>query len=300
MHAAMKKTISFIMLVLVLASCSRLAKFTSIPFVYFENPSLSVYEDVGILEIPVTAHAEGNFTVAFESVDGTKIDAVTGQVVPNGKRGEDYFILDNEAAVLHFTEGNLSQSIRISITDFPGVLTGNKDFTLRLLSAGSQVSVGGFSTCKVTIIDNDHPLKSILGEYAATDAEDNSWTMTLVADPDNFYNVFIDGIVPTFAGSYTGKGLRHYVVATVSEDLSTITVPLGYKLADPYNGDDVIIYGYDGMYVYPSGSSYFTATEDGYALEGTRGFAAIIESGGSLYLAASDGLAMAPISFVKK
>lgn len=296
----MKKIVCIALMALSLAACSRVVRYTSIPFVYFENPALSVFEDAGVIDIPVSAQAEGTFTVAFEAVDGTRRDALTGQTVPNGQQGEDYFIVDNPAAVLHFTEGVTTQNIQVSIKDFPGVLTGNKDFTVRLLSAGSQVSVGGFSSCKVTIIDNDHPLKTILGEYAATDNEGNSWTMTLVADPDNVYNVFIDGIVPTFAGSYTGKGLRHYVVATVSQDLNTITVPLGYKLADPYNDNDIVIFGYDGTYIYPSGTCYFTATEDGYALEGNRGFAAIYESGGSYYLAASDGLAMAPISFVKK
>ena len=296
----MKKTACLLMLAPALFGCSRIEKFTSIPFVYFQNPSMSVYEDAGTVEIPVSAMAEGDFTVSFEMIDGTRKDAATGQIIPNGTNGEDYSLLDNDAAVLHFSPGDDTQFIRVNIVDFPGILTGNKEFTIKLLSAGSHVSLGGFSTCKVTIIDNDHPLKSILGEYTATDAEGNSWTMTFADDPDNNYNIFLDGIVPAFAGDWTAKRERHYVVAKAAENLSTVTVNLGEKLADPYDGNDITIFGYDGTYIYGSGTARFTSTDDGYELTGNMGFAAIYEFGGSYYLAASNALAMAPITLVKK
>jgi len=297
----MKKTLYIISLVVLgfLVSCNRKAEFTTIPFVYFQNASLSVPEDAGTIEIPVFAAANAEFAVTFESVDGEKKDAATGTMVPNGKAGVDYNVIENDAAILRFKPGEEKQIVKVEIKDFPGVLTGNKDFTLRLLTAGNEVSLGGISSCKVTIIDNDHPLKSIFGEYTATDKDGVSWTMTFAADPDNYYNVFIDGIVPTFAGSYVGKGLRHYVVAPVSEDLSTINVPLGYKLADKYNEHDILIYGYDGSHLYGSGSASFAKTGDGYKLDGDKGFVAVYNDGG-YYLAASDAMVLAPITLVKK
>lgn len=297
----MKKSylISLVLIALTGISCNRLADFTEIPFVYFPSPSISVYEDAGIVEIPVKAVADMAFTLTFETQDGVKIDATTGVEVPNGQKGVDYDIVDNEAAVIRFDAGETSKSIKVQITDFTGTLTGNKDFTIKMTGSGNEVSKGGYSTCKVTIIDNDHPLKSIFGEYAATDSSGAAWTLTLAADPDNWYTTFIDGIVPTFAGSYVGKGLRHYVPATVSEDLSTITVNFGYKLADQYNDHDITIFGYDGQYIYSSGSVAFEKTEDGYKLDGNKGFAAIYENGG-YYLAASNALVTAPITLVKK
>jgi hypothetical protein len=96
-----------------------------------------------------------------------------------------------------------------------------------------------------------------------------------------------------------GQGIRHYVPATVSEDLSTITVNLGYKLADQYNGNDITIFGYDGTYIYGSGSVSFEKTADGYKLGGDKGFAAIYEDGG-YYLAAGNAIVTAPITLVKK
>ncbi len=285
---------------LLCSSCSRKADYTSIPFAYFPSTSISVYEDAGEVEIPVKAMADMAFTLTFETVDGTKEDSSTGLIVPNGKRGEDYDIVDNDAALIRFNAGEEQKSIKVKIVNFPGALTGNKDFTIRMTGAGNEVTLGGNSYCKVTIIDNDHPLKSIFGEYTATDADGNSWTMTFAADPDNWYTTFIDGIVPAFAGSYVGQGHRHYVPATVAEDLSRVSVTLGYKLAEAYNDHDINIWGYDGQYIYNSGTLAFTKTDDGYILEGNRGFAAIYESGGSYYLAASNGIAMAPIKLVKK
>lgn len=285
--------------VLALASCSRKVEFTRLQFVYFASPSVSVYEDTALVKIPVKAIADVDFAVTFETIDGEKIDATTGLPVPNGKKGEDYSIVDNDAAILRFKAGQQSDTIQVKITNFPDVLTGNKDFTIKLLGvSGGEVSLGGFSTCKVTIIDNDHPFKEIFGEYTATDGDGNSWTVTLAEDPTSYKQVFFDGIVPYFAGSIAA-GKRYYVVTPVSEDLSTISVPLGYKLADQWNGYDIVIFGYDGQYIYSSGTLSFKRTDTGYKLEGSQGFAAIYENGG-YYIPGSDALATPPITLVKK
>ena len=288
------------LLALTCVSCSRKATFTEIPFVCFPTPSISLYEDAGEIEIPITAYADVAFTLTFETEDGEKYDSATGRMVPNGQKGVDYDIVDNDQALVRFEAADTLKGIKVKIVDFPGVLTGNKDFTLRITGSGNEVTTAGYSYCKVTIIDNDHPLKDIFGEYTATDGEGTSWTMTFADDPDDWYTTRIDGIVPAFAGSYVGQGLRHYVPASVTEDLSRISVPLGYKLADKYLDEDILIWGYDGTYIYPSGSLVFEKTEDGYKLEGDKGFVALYESGGSYYLAASNALVYAPITLVKK
>ena len=72
------------------------------------------------------------------------------------------------------------------------------------------------------------------------------------------------------------------------------------KLADSYNNHDIVIYGYDGTYVYNSGSASFEKTEDGYVLTGNKGFAAVYTGDDGLYLAASNALVTAPVTLVKK
>ncbi|MBQ9411381.1 MAG: hypothetical protein IJU21_07220 [Bacteroidales bacterium] len=283
-----------------LFSCSRKVDFTTLSFVYFENGSKTVYEDAGEIEIPVFASADVDFTVTFTSIDGVKTDSNTGLEVPNGQKGVDYSIIDNDAEILRYSGGAQRQVIKVSIVDFPGVLTGNKEFTLKLQSAGNEVALGGVSTCKVTIIDNDHPLKEIFGEYTATDKDGASWTMTFAEDPNSYTQVLLDGIVPAVAGDWVTKGVRHYIEAPVTADLSKVSVPLGYTFPDAMNDNDVMVYGYDGTYIHPSGSLAFEKTEDGYKLDGDKGFVALYESGGSYYLAASNGIALAPITLVKK
>ena len=297
----MKKTISIITAALCLIACDRHVAFTNLPFVYFNTSSISVYEDAGEVKIPVCAKADVAFNLSFETVNGQKKDSGTGQMVPNGQAGVDYDILENEAKVIHFNAGQQSDTIRVSITDFPGILTGNKDFTIRILNAGTEVSLGGFSTCKVTILDNDHPLKEVFGEYAATDGEGTSWTVTLAEDPNSFTQVFFDGIVPTFAGAYVSTGKRYYVPCQVTEDLSKITVPLGYTLADTNMDESIMIGGYAGGSSFSlSGTVTFSKTDTGYKLDGNRGFIAIYEDEGEYWLAASDAIVSAPITLVKK
>ena len=303
----MKKTLTILataaLAASVLASCSRKVDFTELPFVYFNNSSMTIEEDAGIIEIPVLAQANTEFVVTFETVDGQKKDSNTGQMIPNGENGKDYAVVDNDAAILRFQPGTEQQVIKVAITDMTGILTGNKDFTIKLTSAGSEVALGGFSSCKVTIKDKDHPLNPIIGEYLATDSDGISWTMTFAADPDSYTQVFVDGIVPTFAGNYVGQGLRHYVEAPVTIDPVTgkfsVSIPCGYTLPDPFDGHDIMIFGYDGTYIYVSGYQTFEQTEDGFVMEGDRGFAAIYENGG-YYLAASDATVLGPITLKKK
>lgn len=294
----MKKYIYLLIASAALLSCNRKVEFTSIPFVYFTNPSLSVLEDADVVEIPVKAIADTDFSVTFETIDGVKKDEDTGLDVPNGQNGTDYSIEDNEAGILRFKAGEDTQVLKVKITDFPGVLTGNKDFTIKLLAtSGGLVSLGGFSSCKVTIIDNDHPLKELFGDYTATDGDGASWTVTIAEEPSSYKHVRFDSVVPYFSGSIAA-GKRYYVVAPVSDDLSTISIPLGYKLADQWNDYDITIYGYDGQYISPSGTATFNKTETGYQLTST-GFAAIFEDDG-YYIPSGDALATAPITIVKK
>ena len=299
----MKKTLYIIcaaLLALSMLSCSRQAQFTPLSFAYFESGSLSVYEDVGEVEIPVCATAESDFTLTFTTIDGEKVDATTGLVVPNGQKGVDYSIVDNDAAILRFTPESARQSIKVKITDLPGVITGNRDFSIKLQSAGNEVSLGGFSVCKVTIVDNDHPLKSIFGAYTATDSEGTTWTMTFAEDPTSYTQILLDGIFPAVAGDWVGKSIRHYVEAPVSDDLSKVSIPLGYTFPDAMSNNDVMVWGYDGTYIYGSGSLVFEKTDTGFKLDGDKGFVGLYVSGGSYYIAASGAMAMAPITLVKK
>ena len=290
----MKKIAYITLAVAALASCNRKVEFTQLQFVYFASPNVSVYDDTALVKIPVNAVADVDFAVTFETIDGEKTDAATGLPVPNGENGVDYSIVDNDAAILRFKAGQQSDTIKVKITDFTGTLTGNKEFTIKLLGvSGGEVSLGGFSACKVTIIDNDHPLKSILGAYDAKahdyfDDVNVNWTMTLVADPNDYYKVWIDGLVPMFAGDYLSgaEGKNHAVYATFNKnddltaDLSSFTIPGGQKLTDPYQGYDIFIMSFSGSSISQS-SITFASNSDGTGYEANSGYGAYVNSNGA-------------------
>lgn len=294
----MKKSISILLAVLALASCNRKVAFTELPFVYFPTATISVYEDTSVVCIPVCAIAETDFAVTFETVDGEKKDLTTGQMVPNGKSGEDYDVIENDARILRFKAGQKSDTIKVNITDRPGLLTGNKEFSIKLLSAsGGEVSLGGFSSCKVTIIDNDHPLKSVLGAYTAKgydyfDDKEVEWTMTLVADPNDYYKVWIDGIFPLVEGDYLSgaEGKNHSVYATfkknddLSADLGSFIIAGGQKFTDPVEGYDITVMTVSGSSVSDSAIT-FTRTSDNTGYQAGAGYGAYVTtSSGSGFL----------------
>lgn len=224
-----------------LLSCDRKSEFYKQPAVYFARPNVNVYEDVGKVQIPVSVnYPETDFMITYTVEDDTAVDGV------------DYITSETSTGVLSFAKGEDTANIEIDIVNFPDELTGNKKFRIRIGSVSNEVTRGGFSTCTVTIVDNDHPLRDLFGEYNAAgydyfDDKMVEWTMTITETEDqpetlnDYYKIYIDGIFDMMAGDYINNGLRHYVPATVSRDLSTITIPGGYQLGDTYQDYDVAL-----------------------------------------------------------
>lgn len=225
----------------VLSGCDRKASFYEMTAVYFARPNINVYEDAGVVKIPVSvSNPNTDFMISYTVEDDTAID------------GTDYKTSETSTGVLSFKNGQENAEIEIEIVDFPDELTGNKKFRIKIGNVSNEVTRGGFSTCTVTIVDNDHPLRDIFGEYNASgydyfDDKMVDWTMTITETPDmpetlaDYYKIYIDGIFDFVAGNWINSGLRHYVPATVSKDLSTITIPGGWQLGDTYQDNDVAL-----------------------------------------------------------
>ena len=225
----------------ILSACDRKASFFEMTAVYFARPNMNVFEDEGTVKIPVSVlHPNTDFMISYTVEDDTAID------------GTDYITSEVSTGVLSFAKGQDEAYIEIQIVDFPGELTGNKKFRIKIGNVSNEVTRGGFSTCTVTIVDNDHPLRDLFGEYDASgydyfDEKMVDWTMTITETPDlpettaDYYKIYIDGIFDFVAGNWINSGLRHYVPATVSRDLSTITIPGGWQLGDTYQDYDVAL-----------------------------------------------------------
>lgn len=234
-------------------------------FAAFTSEAVTVDEDAGTVSIPVTIASTNpvRTSIAYTVTDGSAV------------QNKNYSLAD-ASAVLAFDGETRTQNIVINITNvtddnaqnlgYESGYTGNLTFTVTLVSAGS-LKLGAESSCSVTIRDLNHPLSSIVGTYTAT-ATDNfdgnagvSWTLNLMTDESDDSMIWIDAITPFFEGSYPAADGRYY--GTVSDDLTTITIPCGQHCAYQYGGLDIVLFNFDGSGIYSSGNIVFTQTSEG-------------------------------------
>lgn len=234
-------------------------------FVAFDKGSISVSELDGTVSIPVTLVSLAGLetTISYEAVDGT------------AKAGTNYTLADG-AATLTFTKEAPSQTITVNILDpdvvydgdgnrTGGKYTGDLKFTIKFKSTG-DVDAGRESSCVITIEDVDHPLSNILGNWTfnATDRYRAavSWANILRKDDADDHKVWFFNIANLSSG-WAGWDISYY--GNVSEDLTTITIPLGQESEYHYsNGNPVTLYTIDkaGEYIYDSGNIYATINYD--------------------------------------
>lgn len=219
----------------------------------FEKPSYSVNEKGKQIVIPVTlASVKGiSTTISYEAVDG---EGKSG-----AKNGVDYTLAD-ETGTLTFSADARTQYITINIIERDGVYTGDLRFSLKIKSTG-DVDASAETTCTISILDNDHPLASILGKYTGSANSSNKkgpyqWEMEIMKDASDASVVWFAGIIPYFAEdfSYPQYDTRFYGIADL--EAGTITVPLGQTCAYKYSGTyDIYLYGVDdNNYLIKSGN----------------------------------------------
>lgn len=229
-------------------------------FVELGKTSISIAEDGGIISIPVTLASVSGISdnVSYAAVEGT------------AKEGVDFELVDG-SAMLKFDAENRTQNIQIKIIERAGEYTGDLKFAVELKSAGT-VDLGMNTVCSVSIADNDHPLASILGTYAAQSlnyaSSPQNWTLHFEKDPDDVTIVHIDAITPGCL-DFSSWG-DWSVTGSVSEDLKTITLGAGQTCGAIYDGSAgkesdhmQLITWEDGIYVYDTEDVILTQTAPG-------------------------------------
>lgn len=234
-------------------------------FVAFDSPSASCNETDGEISIPVTlASVQGiATTISYEAVDGS------------AKAGTNFDLVDG-TGTLTFSAENRTQYIKVKIYDPEvtytdegeregGRYTGDLKFTLKFKSTGS-VNASADNSCTITINDLDHPLSAILGDWtfsAVCRGADASWPCELRKDPDDDHLVWFYDLVYFSRSGWDGWDISYYGI--VSEDLTTITIPLGQESEYTYsNGQPVVLYSVDAdfEYIYDSGNVSATIVYD--------------------------------------
>lgn len=238
-------------------------------FVAFDKSSVTVSETAKTVTIPVTLVSLAGLetTISYEAVDGT------------AKLNTNYTLADG-AATLTFTKDAPTQNIVVNILDpdvvyikdeegkdvrDKGKYTGDLKFTLKFKSTG-DVAAGRGSSCTITIEDTDHPLSGILGDWTFSAEKPAgtavSWHNVLRKDESDDHKVWFFNIAYLSSG-WAGWDISYY--GNVSEDLTTITIPLGQESEYHYsNGNAVTLYSVDAdfNYIYDSGNIYATINYD--------------------------------------
>ena len=186
-------------------------------FIAFTKTTMSVTENGESIDVPLLltslAGLEGTAVVEIDTAKSTAKEGV-------------HFSL--EAANVSFTKEAPNQAVKLNIIDNE-VFGGDVKVVLNITST-TGVNLGAVNTCTVTISDDEHPLKPILGNYSAysyTGRGEYTYTVNLAMDPSDVQLVWINDIEPYF-GSYgyiAANGYTSGIISALDKFAETVTLP---------------------------------------------------------------------------
>lgn len=249
-------------------------------FAAFTSSSFMVNENVegGELKIPVlfTSLAGLERAVDFEIVDGTAALGVD-------------FELGNSSNTLNFTKDAPTQYISIKVKD-NDTFGGDISFTVNLKET-EGMNLGASKTCAVKIVDNEHPLAFILGEYVASGESyyngPTQWAMSIEKDPDDVSKVWINQIL--------SSGCAAAVYGIVNDEKTEIRIPTCQSLGVHSSYGDITLECYDS-----TGEIYMEPGENVIGTIDANGNITINHWMGSHVSAGWFEIMMAPITWTKQ
>lgn len=203
-------------------------------FIAFRSSSVSVGEADGSVEIPVMLTSLGGMS---GTVPISIVDSLT-----TAKEGTDFAI---ETKELSFSPDANLQSVKLTVYD-NDVFTGTK--TLVLALGSSTIKLGAAKTCTVSIQDDEHPLRFILGTYSASadsyfsNRGHYDWDITVDRDESDINKVWIGNLDPFFLANGFLAPTENYFYGFVSDDKTEIRVPNEQKVGY----EDYVLAGFTG------------------------------------------------------
>lgn len=239
-------------------------------FVAFDKAALSCKESDGSIKVSVTLASVAGIstTVSYAAVDGTAV------------AGKDFELADG-TGTLTFTAENRTQYITVNILEHPGEYTGDLKFSLTFKSTG-DVNSGADKTCTITILDNDHPLASILNTYKATGKSyfngEIEWEMTLEKDAKDVAMVWFTKLVGGVSG--------YYGIVTMEDGKPvSIAIPIGQisTVNTTSSGDgNIYLYGLSNdVNLTDEGNIIVTIKDNGATLEFDNDWGPCANAGGT-------------------
>lgn len=166
----------------------------------------------------------------YKEIDGLYYEIVDGdttQVNP-AMEGVDFTVLSNKTVTLSGGYGYAPVKVAsIDNNDYDPL--GNKSFRLKVTGNNQGYDLSSEGVMKITIIDDDHPLGWMLGEYASAVTEtangSKNHPINITAIEGETDKIKIYGM----AGSAYGPALvdPYFILGTVSDDYKTVTIKTG-------------------------------------------------------------------------
>ena len=193
----------------------------------------------GVTNIVVRSLGSEAVTVEFDfDTTGIELTAVE----------DEDFVLLNSSKTLSFPAGGGEDTISIKAIDNQSFDGGTRKVAINLISKSSEsYDWGNETTCILSVMDDDHPLSSILGNYSisADGVGTTNYDITLLPIEGDITKVYIENIIPT--GYFSAK-----TVAVASVDLVTKTISMeqGQVIGTSSNDNYGKLVGFDGNSVY--------------------------------------------------
>lgn len=240
-----------------LAACNK-AEFKTATYITLNSDRYSAKEDSGILEIPVSIFNGDECTLTYSVEDVSAVN------------GKDYDVVDrtgkvSTSGVLYVSsDKEKTDCIRIKLYDNPEK-TGNLIFNVKILESATEgVNLGGTKTCKVTIIDNQSGLATLIGNWAGEGVDTDGAKATLSFYLDGFdinsdeevaavypkANIVFTDVNMTFANGNV-MDAEYPLYGYFDENMSTVNL-FGLQPFNAYNFGDPVGVCWVAIAPYPS------------------------------------------------
>ena len=222
------------------------------PIMYDEA---NIVVGISASSLSVKENATGSFNVYLGGVDGTEATDIVLEISVNGIASPAV-----EGTDFTLSSKNVNTPVGVkAVTVTPidnSTFNGNKQFVVKIASNSKNYPVTPQDSIKITLVDDEHPLKAWIGTYTVAAVSygspgewDEEWTVTTAPVASDVTKLTMTGIA----------GSSEAVVATLNTTTMTVTIASPSSI----NGGE----GYDNTSVYYA-TNELLAIASGYVTTG--------------------------------
>lgn len=205
----------------------------------------------------ISANSNVSFTVTSSSINEYSTDTIKVPLVLAGIGGSESvtveigvdtesssavegidFVIESGTSYT-FSDGAGILYVEISVVD-NDEFTGDLDIVLQIESSSVDLAENTSTSSTISIVDDEHPLKSYLGTYTVSLVSywsgDTSFDIEVTTDEDDLTKLWVSNWYFPYYGITAPEAF--YII--VDEDAGEITWPSGQSIGDPSYGETAL------------------------------------------------------------